>query len=80
MVGRGSRVLSSASVLHQGHISTIAVNNVCHGLQPAVRESHKVLAISVGTRPALLVAKIVVGGSIVHSILPHILCISLNSN
>ena len=78
MVGIGGRVLGSASVLHQGHISTVAINGVGHGLQPAVRESHKVLAISVGTRPALLVAKVVVGGSVVHSILPHILCISLN--
>ena len=77
MVGRGSGILGLPRVLHQGHIATISIHGVGHSLQPAIRESNKVLALGVGTGSALLVAKVIVGRSILHSVFPHILGISL---
>jgi len=77
MVGRSSGILGLSGVLHQGYIATVPIHNIGHRKQPAVREVHEVLAISVGTGPALLVAEVIVGHSIVHSILPQILGISL---
>jgi hypothetical protein len=77
MIGWCRWVLSCSRVFNQRNIASISVNNIGHCLEPAVRERHKVLAISVRARSALLVAKIIVGGTIIHSILPHVLCINL---
>jgi hypothetical protein len=77
MIGRGSRVLGLTGVLHKRNIATISINNIGHSLEPAIRKSHKVLALGVSAGPALLVAEIIVGGTIIHSILPGVLGISL---
>jgi hypothetical protein len=77
MVGRGSRVLGLSTVLNKWHIAAVPIHSVGDCLQPAVRESHEVLAVCVSSSPALLVAEVTISRDIIHSILPHILCISL---
>merc|ERR1739848_487352 len=53
------RVLSLATVLHNRYVASISVHGVGHGLQTAVRKGHVVLAISMGTISAPMVAKVV---------------------
>jgi hypothetical protein len=77
MIGGGSRVLGLARVFHKRNIATISINNIGHSLEPAIRKGNKVFALSVSAGPALLVAKIIVGGTIIHGIFPGVLGISL---
>jgi hypothetical protein len=82
MIGRGnrcSRVLSLPRILYKRNIAAISINNIGHCLEPAIRERHIVFALCVSTGPALLVAKIIVGGTIIHSIFPSVLGISLRN-
>ena len=77
MIGRGSWILGHSAVLNNRNITAIPVHGVGDCLEPAVRESHEVLAIGVGSGSALLVAEVIVGRLVLHSILPNILGISL---
>jgi hypothetical protein len=71
------RILGDSRILHNWYISAIPIHSVGDCLQPAVREIHEVLAVYVSASLALLVAEVVVGWVVIHGILPHVLCISL---